>query len=247
LVECVYSRKNGYLKNGQNNQKEKGAEVEKLVQGLHQFQANYFRPHREIFKELVKGQHPESLIIACSDSRVSPTLLTQSKPGDVFVLRNAGNIVPPYGASQGGEAATIEYAVAALGVKEIIVCGHTLCGAMKALMHPEDAAELPAVRSWLGHAEATRAIIKENYSHLEGEARHKAAIEENVLVQLENLRTHPAVAAKLACRELTLHGWVYKMETGQVFSYDVEQGQFLPLTPAVETGPLTTPAESAAG
>lgn len=220
--------------------------MEKLVHGLHQFQANYFRPHREIFRQLVKGQNPESLIIACSDSRVSPTILTQSKPGDVFVLRNAGNIVPPYGASQGGEAATIEYAVSVLGVKEIIVCGHTNCGAMKALLTPEELTDLPAVRQWLGHAEATRAIIKQNYGHLDGEARHKAAIEENVLVQLENLRTHPAVAAKLSRRQLHLHGWVYKMETGQVFHYDIEQGQYLALTPAVETGPLTAPIETAA-
>jgi carbonic anhydrase len=200
--------------------------VEKLVRGIHQFHSNYFDPRREVFARLAEGQRPEALFISCSDSRISPTVLTQSQPGDIFILRNAGNIVPPYGASSGGEAATIEYAILGLGVKDIIVCGHSHCGAMKALLHPEDVADLPAMSSWLGHAEATRRIIHENYQHLDDAARHKAAIEENVLVQLENLRTHPAVAVRLARGELHLHGWVYKIDTGQVFTYDPALGQF---------------------
>lgn len=208
--------------------------MEKLVRGIHQFQMEYFRPQREELAQLVKGQQPDALFISCSDSRVSPTTITQSQPGEVFVLRNAGNITPPYGASNGGEAATIEYAVAALGVKDIIVCGHTHCGAMRALLHPEEVEDLPAVADWLRHAESTRRIINANYQHLDDAARHKAAIEENVLVQLENLRTHPAVAVKIAKREIHLHGWVYKIETGEVFSFYPDEGQFLPLTMRLE-------------
>jgi len=209
-------------------------DMQKLVRGIHQFQREYFRPQQERFARLVRGQQPEALFISCSDSRVSPTVLTQSQPGDVFVLRNAGNIAPPYGTSNGGEAATIEYAVTALGVKDIIVCGHTHCGAMKALLHPEMVDELPAVADWLVYAETTRQIIAANYQHLDDEGRHKAAIEENVLVQLENLRTHPSVAARIAAGQIHLHGWVYKIETGDVFTFDLAEGQFLPLLAAVE-------------
>jgi carbonic anhydrase len=157
-------------------------------------------------------------------------LLTQTEPGDLFILRNAGNLVPPYGATNGGEAATIEYAVSAIGVKDIIVCGHSHCGAMKGLLHPEDLTEMPAVVDWLRQAEATRRIIKENYPHLEAGPLLTSTVEENVLVQLENLRTHPSVAARLARGQLKLHGWVYKLETGQVFQYEPEAGQFELLT-----------------
>lgn len=204
--------------------------MEQLVQGIHQFQTSYFSAQRELFERLVKGQKPEALFITCSDSRISPLLLTQTKPGDLFSLRNAGNIVPPYGASRGGEEATIEYAIRGLGVKHVIVCGHSHCGAMHALLHAEEVEEMPAVRQWLTHAESTRRIVKDNYSHLDDVGRHKAAIEENVLVQLENLRTHPAVASALAKKQLSLQGWVYKIETGEVFNYDPVEGQFLSLT-----------------
>ena len=204
--------------------------MEKLVRGIHHFQSRLFGPQKEMYQKLAEGQRPESLVIACSDSRVSPTFITQAKPGEVFILRNAGNLVPPYGASNGGEAPTIEYAVLALGVKEIIVCGHSHCGAMKALLHNEELHDLPAFNHWLTHAEATRRIIKENYNHLEASAKHRAAIEENVLVQLENLRTHPAVAARLARNDLRIHGWVYEIETGQVYHYDPLEEQYLALT-----------------
>ena len=215
--------------------------MQKLVRGIHKFQTSYFSTRQTLFERLAEGQTPEALFITCSDSRIAPTLLTQSQPGDLFILRNAGNIVPPYRASNGGEGATIEYAVRALGVKDIIVCGHSHCGAMKGLLHPEDVAAMPAVREWLGHAETTRWIIEANYAHLTDEkARLTAAVEENVLVQLESLRTHPSVAAKLAKGEIHLHGWVYKIESGEVFQYDPIEGQFLSITAApVTTGQLT--------
>jgi len=208
--------------------------MQKLIQGLHEFQANIFSSQRELFERLTQhGQSPETLFITCSDSRINPNLITQTQPGDLFILRNAGNIIPPYGAANGGEGATIEYAVAALGVKDIIVCGHSHCGAMAGLLEPDGLTELPQVRSWLSHAEATRRIVKENYTHLANGALLTATVEENVLVQLENLRTHPVVAAGISGGRVSLHGWVYKIETGEVFSYDPQDGQFEPLAAKV--------------
>jgi len=204
--------------------------MQKLIQGIHQFQEENFRPLQGLFEQLSKGQTPETLFITCSDSRIDPNLLTHSQPGDLFILRNAGNIVPPHGAGNGGEAATIEFAVAALGVKDIIICGHSHCGAMKGLLEPEMVASLPAVSSWLSHAETTRRIVRDNYGHLAGDKLVTATVEENVLVQLENLRTLPAVASRLVRGDLHLHGWVYKIETGDVFAFDSSSGQFVPIS-----------------
>jgi carbonic anhydrase len=203
--------------------------MRKLVRGIHQFQENVFRSERALFERLAHGQSPETLFVTCSDSRINPNLLTGTKPGELFILRNAGNIVPPNGAVHGGEAATIEYAVSVLGVQDIIVCGHSHCGAIGALLNPSSVDELPAVKAWLAHAESTRRIVKANYPDLEGEALENVAIQENVLVQVESLRTLPSVAARLAKGDLGLHAWVYIIERGDVFAYDTEQGQFLPL------------------
>jgi len=207
--------------------------MQQLVDGIHEFQSDVFGAKRQLFEGLVNGQHPLALFITCSDSRINPNLLTQTDPGELFILRNAGNIIPPYGALDSGEAATIEYAVSVLGVKDIVVCGHSHCGAMQGLLDREQIDRLPAVRSWLGYAETTRRIIDENYGHITAPtARLTATVEENVLVQLEHLRTHPSVAAALGRRSISLHGWVYKFETGQVFTYAPESGQFLPLEQA---------------
>jgi carbonic anhydrase len=203
--------------------------VEKLIRGIHHFQSKSFVPLQGLFEQLAKGQNPETLFITCSDSRIDPNLLTRSRPGDLFILRNAGNIVPPHGATPGGEAATIEFAVAALQVRDVVICGHSHCGAVKGLLEPETIASLPAVAAWLTHAETTRRIIQDNYSDLKDEHLLTAAIEENVLVQLEHLRTLPVVASRLVRGDLHLHGWVYKIETGQVFAYDPESGQFVAL------------------
>ncbi len=213
--------------------------MQTLVSGIHEFQRSVFSQQRRLFEKLAEGQQkPQALFITCSDSRINPNLLTQTDPGEIFILRNAGNIIPPYGALSGGEAGTIEYAVSVLKVREIVVCGHSHCGAMAGLLNPEAVAELPAVRSWLAYAETTRRIIAENYKHMtDPVARLTATIEENVLVQLEHLRTHPAVAAALSRHELTLHGWVYKFEAGQVFSYDPESGQFLSLDEQADATP----------
>ncbi|MFO1093412.1 MAG: carbonic anhydrase [Planctomycetaceae bacterium] len=204
--------------------------MQKLVAGIHQFQQHIREERPELLNRLSAGQEPLALFITCSDSRVVPSLMTQTEPGDLFVLQTAGNIIPPYGAVCGGEAATIEYAISALKVRDIIVCGHSLCGAMSALVEPELHKNMPAVEAILRHAESTRRIITENYEHIiEPAARLTATVQENVLVQLEHLRTHPAVAAALCRGALQLHGWVYKMQTAEVFTYHAELQQFVPL------------------
>lgn len=203
--------------------------MKKLVSGLHQFKTQIFLSQKELFERLSKGQSPDALFITCSDSRINPNLITQTEPGELFILRNAGNIIPPYGASNGGEGATIEFAVGGLNVKDIIVCGHSLCGAMDALLNPAKIKNMPALAAWLNHAEATRRIATENYVDYSEEDLRSVAVQENVLIQLENLRTHPAVAAKLSRGELNLHAWVYKIETGAVFYFDPKEAQFMPL------------------
>ncbi|MGD9682912.1 MAG: carbonic anhydrase [Candidatus Obscuribacterales bacterium] len=210
--------------------------MQKLIAGLHHFQSKIFLSHKELFERLSYEQTPDALFITCSDSRINPNMITQTDPGDLFILRNAGNIVPSHGASNGGEGATIEFAIDGLGIKDIIVCGHSLCGAIEGLLNPEKLDQLPMLSAWLAHAATTRRIAKENYSHLIGEELLSAAIQENVLVQLENLRTHPSVATRLSRGELNLHAWTYKIQTGEVFSYQPEEGQFLPI-------PLEQPAK----
>ncbi|MEO7327649.1 MAG: carbonic anhydrase [Minicystis sp.] len=213
--------------------------MQKLVDGLHRFKAEVFNSNKELFQPLVNGQRPEVLFITCSDSRVSPNLITQTDPGELFILRNAGNIIPPYGVTMCGEAATIEFAVLALGVRHIIVCGHTNCGAMSELISPRLGDDAPAIRAWLTHAEATRRVVEENYPEITGPARLTITVEENVLTQIEHLRSHPVVRARVARGQLSLHGWVYKLETGEVFQYDPTQAQFVGFAPASPYSSMT--------
>jgi len=203
--------------------------VQKLVRGTHAFRANYFADHRALFEQLAtNGQRPETLFITCSDSRVVPNLITGAVPGELFIVRNVGNIVPSEsGGLMGGVAAAIEYAVRVLEVENLIVCGHTGCGAMEAIVHPERAAHLKYVPAWLAQAQRIVPILAERYPHLEGEARLVAAVEENVLVQLENLRSFDFVAERLESGALKMNGWVFKIATGEVFDYDPTAEQFL--------------------
>lgn len=215
-----------------------------LVDGIHRFRNTVFDEHKELFEKLSEGQAPSTLFITCSDSRIVPNLFTQTGPGELFTLRNAGNIVPPYGASSGGESPTIEYAVGVLGVEHIVVCGHSGCGAIQALMNPKSVSRFPAIETWLTQAEATRRIVVENYADLTGDAQLNVAIQENVLVQVENLETHPAVRAKLGRGTLTIHAWVYKLETGQVFAYSVDEKRFLPMSDAAALSSMHEPGGS---
>ena len=203
--------------------------MERLRKGIHRFRQENFHPLQDLFEKLGHGQDPDTLFITCSDSRIDPNLLTKSKPGELFILRNAGNIIPTHGVIGGGETATVEFAVSVLNVKDIIICGHYRCGAMKALLQPSMVEELPEVGRWLRYAETTRRIMKENYTHLQGQELEDAAVEENVLVQLENLETLPSVASRLRRGELRLYGWVYRIETGEVVGYDSDAGEFVPI------------------
>lgn len=215
--------------------------MQKLIAGLRHFMDTVHASERALFHQLAYQQSPEVLFITCSDSRVSPNLMTQSEPGELFVVRNAGNIVPPYGSQGGGEAPSIEYAVAVLGVRDVVVCGHSNCGAMRALLAPETCAHLPAVSSWLASAETTRRIMATNHLDLDEEARLARAVEVNVLAQIANLQTHPSVAAGLASGQVRLHGWTYDIGAGVISAYDTHVGAFVPITDhmvPVAGGPL---------
>jgi carbonic anhydrase len=201
--------------------------MEKILDGVRRFRSQDYEQHQQLFRQLAtKRQKPIALFITCADSRVNPNLITQTEPGDLFLIRNAGNIVPPYSAHPGGEIATIEYAVEVLEIRDIIICGHSQCGAMKALMDPRGLDHLSAVRSWCSHAEATRQIVRTKYRDLSSDEMALAATEENVLVQMNHLSTHPCVAARLASQQLHLYGWYYDIGTGQILQYDQSLGRF---------------------
>ncbi|MBW4489369.1 MAG: carbonic anhydrase [Trichocoleus desertorum ATA4-8-CV12] len=199
-----------------------------LIQGLNAFHSDYFTTNRALFERLSNGQAPEVLFITCSDSRIDPCLITQSQPGELFVMRNVGNIIPSYGAASSAEAAGVEYAVSGVGVQDIIVCGHSHCGAMKGLLQIGNLSEqMPLVYDWLKrHGEATRRLVLDNYANVQPERLLKIAIEQNVLTQIENLETYPVIRSKLHSRQLNLHAWMYEIETGQVFAYDAGLRQF---------------------
>jgi carbonic anhydrase len=211
-----------------------------LIDGVKKFQSEVFAAKKDLFQRLAMGQNPRALFITCSDSRIDPGLLTQTEPGELFILRNAGNIVPSYGAQIGGTTSTIEYAIGILDVKNVIVCGHTDCAVMKAVLDPSLAKDLPALKEWLLQAEAARQIIRENYAHLGGDELLVKTIQENVRVQLAHLQTHPLIASRLRRGAITLHGWVYSIPTGQVWAFDDSQDQFLSLAQT----PLKEPASS---
>ncbi|MEB3310922.1 MAG: carbonic anhydrase [Snowella sp.] len=203
--------------------------MKKLIEGIQRFKSGYFQAHRDLFEQLSHGQYPRILFITCSDSRIDPNLITQTDVGELFVIRNAGNIIPPYGAANGGEGASIEYAIAALNIQQVIVCAHSHCGAMKGLLKLNSLQEgMPLVYDWLKHAEATRRLVKENYPNLEGEELLAITTAENVLTQLENLQTYPVIRSRLHQGKMFLNGWIYQIETGEVLAYDPALHDFVP-------------------
>jgi len=202
--------------------------MDHVVSGILKFKRDVFPGHRELFGELARGQSPEVLFITCADSRIDPNLVTQTRPGELFICRNAGNIVPPHVSQAGGVTASIEYAVAVLGVQHVVVCGHTDCGAMKGAIDTAALKDLPHVREWLDHTRSAVEIVKARRGRC-GADQLDELTEENVLVQLQHLRTHPVVAARLRTGQIQLHGWVYVIETGEVVCYDERADCFLPL------------------
>ncbi|MBU2977996.1 carbonic anhydrase [Alteromonas sp. C1M14] len=205
--------------------------MDHVISGVAKFQRDVYPEKKETFKKLATGQNPEVLFITCADSRIDPNMVTQTDPGELFICRNAGNIVPPHSPHTGGMTASIEFAVAALGVTHIVVCGHTDCGAMKGALNPEKLDSLPHVREWLGHCRCATEVVKEKHGNL-GSEQLGEVTKENVLQQLQHLRTHPAVAAKLATNSIALHGWVYDIETGMIHCYDSHTGEFIEMEEA---------------
>lgn len=200
-----------------------------FASGVVRFQETVFPEKRPLFEKLALGQAPEALFITCSDSRIETAMITQTEPGELFVCRNAGNIVPPHSKQTGGITASIEFAVSVLKVPHIVVCGHTECGAMKGAMNPESVASLEHVSEWLGHARAAVSIANELGKDLDDAQRMWLLLKENVKLQLQHLRTHPSVALALATGNLKLHGWVYDIKSGEVAALAQEGDQFLPV------------------
>jgi carbonic anhydrase len=200
---------------------------ERLLSGVRKFRKEIFPRRREIYEQVVEeGQEPHTLFITCADSRIDPELITQSGPGDIFVARNIGNIVPAHGEVLGSISAVIEYAVFALQVDQIVVCGHSDCGAMKGLLHQETLGKMPIVQRWLQNAQAalriTEAVVPQKDSP---EFLHRL-IEQNVILQMNHLRTHPSVAGRIAQGNLAVYGWLYDIAAGTVRVYDEAKGGF---------------------
>ena len=196
--------------------------------GVIRFQNDVYPEKKELFEKLSEGQEPEALFITCSDSRIETAMITQTDPGELFICRNAGNIVPPHTNHTGGMTASVEFAVAALHVPHIVICGHTECGAMKGAMNPEGTDGLPHVKEWLGYSKAAVAIVDELQPEGD-EERMQMLLEQNVILQLQHLKTHPSVAARIAKGDLKLHGWVYDIKTGGVIAYNDVTGEFEPV------------------
>ena len=202
--------------------------MDRIINGVRQFQEKVFPRQRSLFQRLATGQKPETLVIACSDSRISLELLTQTAPGELFVCRNAGNIVPPSGRGD-AMSASIEYALGALPIRDIVIIGHSDCGAMKGLLSPQNLDEMPQVKSWLGHA---RGALKAFQQDGEEPGSHEAVAtlaRLNIRLQLEHLHTYPGVFARVRNGRLNLHGWHYEIGTGEVFAWEAAEYNWIPL------------------
>lgn len=202
--------------------------MQDIIDGFLKFQRNAFPERAGLFKDLANQQSPRALFISCSDSRLVPELVTQREPGDLFVIRNAGNIVPSYGPEPGGVSASVEYAVAALQVSDIVICGHSDCGAMTAIATCKCLDHMPAVAGWLRYADSGR-VVNEARKHVDQHAKVASMVRENVIAQLANIQTHPSVRLALEEKRVTLHGWVYDIESGCIQAFDGRTGKFVPL------------------
>jgi len=214
--------------------------MNRIIEGIRQFQRDVFPANRELFARLATGQKPEVLFIACSDSRVSLEWITQSGPGELFVCRNAGNMVPR-GNKADDVSATIEYAVTVLGVRDIVVKGHSDCGAMKALLHPEALTDLPHVRTWIRQAdEARQGLDKAELEKPTPETLEKVT-KLNVRLQMDRLSAHPKVHAKLLAGELDVHGWYYKIATGEIQAWQPGEHEWVAVQDALQSLPARLP------
>jgi carbonic anhydrase len=203
--------------------------LDKLIEGHKRFHREIFPAKRQQFHLLAEMQAPEWLFITCSDSRIVPDLILQTGPGDLFLSRSIGNVVPVSGNDVDGVTATIEYAVEVLKVKHIILCGHSDCGALKAALNRKGLEKLPKASRWLHHVEGAF-THRQPLNPADGEHAELASIiRGNVVAQLANLRAQPSVARTLVNRQIEVHGWYYDILTGQIEQYDEQQRKFLPL------------------
>ena len=219
----------------------------KLKDGVRQFQREFYPERAEAYRKAAsEPQRPHTLIITCADSRIDPEAVTQSGPGEVFVTRNIGNMVPAYGEMLGGVSAVIEYAVSALKVQHVVICGHSDCGAMKALLNPESTAGMPTVASWLNNGRAALNIAQ-SLDHTDDppETRLVRITEQNVLMQMHHLKTHPSVAGALARNLLTISGWVYEIGTGEVRVVEDGETDFVHISEAAAEQELTGASQRA--
>ncbi len=207
--------------------------LEKLKAGIRRFSAEVYPAQAEHYRQAMReAQRPSALIVTCADSRVHPDTLTQALPGEIFVTRNIGNMVPAHGEMMGAVSAVLEYAVTALQVRHVVVCGHTDCGAMKALLDPASVEEMPTVKQWMTNAYAALELGRGSTP----EALLSSVTEQNVLLQMRHVRTHPSVAAALAEGRLTISGWVYDIGAGEVRICEKDGKGFLPVTARTEEG-----------
>jgi carbonic anhydrase len=195
--------------------------LQRLEEGVRRFQTDVFPEQAEMFAQAAsEKQSPHTLFITCADSRIDPIAITSSSTGEIFVARNIGNMVPPYGEMLGGVSAVIEFAVSSLGVRHIVICGHSHCGAMQGLLDPASVATMPTVESWLHNAHAALIVAEALHAEsLKAQSNHELIdilTEENVLLQMQHLKTHPSVAGAIARRHLTISGWIYSIGTGEV-------------------------------
>ena len=202
--------------------------MQRLLDGYARFRREVFPRQKDRFRLLADRQSPDVLFITCADSRVVPDLILQTEPGDMFLCRTAGNVVPPHGQMAGGVSATVEYAVAVLEVRHIIVCGHSDCGAIKAMFDRRDLSRLPLTAKWLGFIEPAWRYLDAGIPS-DPRVMHTALIHANVIAQLENLKTHPQVARATAHHTLQVHGWYYDILTGAIEAYDQTERRFVPL------------------
>ncbi len=205
--------------------------MKKLIRGIVDFRRNVRPSCKDAFAQLALGQSPDTLFVACSDSRVVPNLFASSDPGDLFVLRNVGNLIPPCGAlgrsaSAESEAAALEFALLKLPVPQIIVCGHSECGAMGALLNGRAGVAAPNLRNWLRHGEGSLERLRSGAQlekHLEA---HNQLSQLNVLEQMEHLKTYPVVRQRLQEGRVHLHGWWFDIREAEVYEYEPEEERF---------------------
>ena len=222
--------------------------IRKLLHGFRDFHNAYFAESRSLFDQLRKGQHPKVLVISCSDSRVDPALLTGCEPGDIFVIRNVANLVPPYepgGSQHHGVSAALEYAIRNLKVHHVVVLGHSDCGGIKALMAPSHGSgKVDFIDVWLQLAASARDEVEHSMSEASFETRCRACEEAAILLSLENLMTFPWIAERVTAGELVLHGWYFHLHTGKLSAFDNDTG-IMHLACALDCPSVTISALSA--